>query len=69
MRRIGLAVVLALWTLSKRGMLGYTGLCIPKTELSHDAANRRTAKTFCLSAVWIAAGRYTDRARCVTRII
>src|SRR5262249_19669611 len=32
MRRIGLAVVVALCPLSTRGILGYTDLCIPKTE-------------------------------------
>jgi hypothetical protein len=32
MRLIGLAVILAPWTLSKRGIARYTDLCNPTTE-------------------------------------
>src|SRR4030095_8371099 len=49
MRRIGLAVVLALWTLSKRGMLGCRSL-YPEDGMSNDAANRGRAASQGLSS-------------------
>jgi len=53
---------------SKRGMLGYTGLCIPTTEWALTpltAGNTRLLDV----RIWTAVPRYTDQARCVTRII